>query len=203
MARGRMISKSLSTSEKFAALGGVAGSLAEFCQALYPLVVTHTDDFGRLQGDPFTVKHVCYPASPRPLTDFAAALTYLHGVELVVWYTVGGKQYIQVNQFDTHQQGLHKRTRSTFPRVPGSSGNDPEIQGQEKRREEKRTKGKYPPTPLAAQRGPRLTRKDLQEAKDIRARSFGGCPHTPRCTGEAAFDSCVRAIAADRKTRAS
>lgn len=137
-----MISKSLSTSEKFAGLVSSAPGLAEFCHALYPLIVTHTDDFGRLQGDPFTVKHQCYPASARSLDEFAAGLQAMHDIELLIWYPVGGKRYIQIVQFERHQQGLHKRTRSGFPRVPGSSGNDEEIPGQLKGRELKRTKGK-------------------------------------------------------------
>ena len=147
MARGRMLSKSLSTSEKFASLVQSAGPLAEFCHALYPLLLPHTDDFGRLQGDPFTVKHQCYPASARTLGEFEEALRLLHEAELIIWYQVAGKKYVQITKFEPHQTGLHKRTRSQFPRVPGISGNDAEIPRQlkgtkenlteENRREEK------------------------------------------------------------------
>jgi hypothetical protein len=136
MARGRMISNSLSTSEKFAEVGGK--DLGEFCQALYPLIVAHSDDFGRLQGDPFTVKAKCFPASPRTLEEFKAALVHLDGVGLIVWYVVEGKRYIQIVKFERHQIGLHKRTRSMFPRVPGITGNDEELPDQEKRTELKR-----------------------------------------------------------------
>src|SRR4051812_43646231 len=142
MARGRMISNSLSTSEKFAALVTAAPEMFEFCHALYPLLVSHTDDFGRLQGDPFTVKAKCYPASPRSLVDFEAGLHEMHEVGLVIWFTVAGKRFIQIWDFERHQQGLHKRTRSQFPRVPGISGNDEEVPGQEKGTKEKRTKPK-------------------------------------------------------------
>jgi hypothetical protein len=180
-----MISKSLSTSEKFAALVTGAGPLAEFCQTLFPLLVPHSDDFGRLQGDPFTVKHVCHPSSPRSLTEFADALRYLHSVDLIIWYTVEGKRYIQIQQFDPHQQGLHKRTRSNFPLVPGNSGKFPEIPGnsgprEENGREEKRTEEKYPPTPLRGGRGRRRRT----------AETPGGttCPHTPRCR---TTDACI------------
>ncbi len=155
MARGRMISKSLSTSEKYAALATVAGDLDEFCQTLYPLLVVHTDDFGRLQGDPFTVKLQCYPASRRELDAFATALRYLHEVELITWYVVGGKYYVQIEQFEPHQAGLHKRTRSQFPEIPGNSRKLPETPGQvkgreEKRREEKGTRTNTPATGVAA-----------------------------------------------------
>lgn len=131
MARGRMISKSLSTSEKYAALVNSAGDLTEFCHALYPLIVSHADDFGRLQGDPFTVKHACYPASCRGLDEFAVGLARLQDVDLINWYVVEGKKYIQIVKFEKHQIGLHKRTKSAFPRVPGTSGNYQEMSGQE------------------------------------------------------------------------
>lgn len=121
MARGRMISKSLSTSEKFAALVDTAGPLAEFCQLLYPLIVPHTDDYGRLQGDPFTVKHVVHPSSTRTLAEFRSALQQLADVKLITWYVVDRKQYIQVEHFDRHQQGLHKRTSSIFPPPNGAT----------------------------------------------------------------------------------
>jgi hypothetical protein len=146
MARGRMLSKSLSTSQRFADLAK-AGALCEFCQVLYPLIVSHADDFGRLQGDPFTVKHQCHPTSPRMIDQFAEALQWLHEVGLIVWYSVNygsggsGRKYIQIVNFEAHQQGLHKRTRSAFPRVPDSSGDFPEFPDQLKGTEENLTEG--------------------------------------------------------------
>jgi len=91
---------------------------------LYPLLVAHADDFGRLAGDVFTVKHAVIPASPRSLDDVIEALTYLHQVGLVQWYDASGKQCLQIVDFDRHQAGLHKRTNSEFP---GNSGKFPEI----------------------------------------------------------------------------
>lgn len=82
MTRGRMISKSVSTSRKLAALTGEAGSLGEFAQMLYLLLVPHFDDFGRLDGEPFTVKHLALPISPRPEGDFGAALQGIARVDL-------------------------------------------------------------------------------------------------------------------------
>jgi hypothetical protein len=156
-----MISKSLSTSEKFASLTTIAGELAEFCQVLYPLIVSHADDFGRLQGDAFTVKHMCFPTSPRSKDQFAQGLSYLQDVTLIQWYQVEDKKYVQVLNFEAHQQGLHKRTESVFPEFPGSSGKfrvararGTELKGTElKRRELKGTKDKnsgVPPPSLAA-----------------------------------------------------
>lgn len=131
-----MISKSLSTSEKFGGLVAL-GDLAEFAQLLYPLLVVHSDDFGRLQGDGYTVKMMCLPASPRSLEEFEEVLLHLKRAGLIRQYTAGRKRYIQIENFDRHQQGLHKRTASHFPDVPGHSGKIPA-----KRREGKGTEGK-------------------------------------------------------------
>lgn len=151
MARGRMVAKCLSTSQKYARLNTIAGKRAEFCQALYPLLVAHADDFGRQAGDVFTVKHAVVPTSPRKETDVEAALGYLHDVNLIIWYEAGGRKCIQIVEFDKHQPGLHKRTGSEFP---GPSGNFPEIPSEGKGTEEKgielnRTEGNAA-TPLAS-----------------------------------------------------
>lgn len=105
-----MISKSLSTSEKRAALHEVAGPLAEFCQALYPLMVAHADDWGCLQGDAFTVKHLIDPASPRSVQEFATALMHLHNAGLITWYPVENPArpvenhlVIHIRAFSAHQ----------------------------------------------------------------------------------------------------
>lgn len=147
-----MVSKSLSTSHKYARLNDVAGKRAEFCQAMYPLIVAHADDFGRLAGDPFTVKHLVVPSSPRKLADVEVALKALHEVGLIIWYESDGRKCIQVNDFDRHQSGLHKRTRSEFPEP---SGNFREIPSEEKGTEENRTEENgresesTPPAPLS------------------------------------------------------
>lgn len=120
MARGRMISKSLSTSERWARLFTVAPELAEFCQSMYPLLVAHADDFGRLQGDVHTVKHLILPASPRTPEHVSTALQHLHDTHLIVWYDHASRKLIQIMDFDDHQPGLSKRTKSKFPPPPVS-----------------------------------------------------------------------------------
>src|SRR3990167_5269067 len=140
MARGRMISKALSTSEKYAKLYDLAGDLAEFCQATYPLLVAHSDDFGRLQGDLYTVKSLIVPGSSRSFLEIQGMLTALHRVGLIQWYQAeDGKNYIQINKFEPHQTGLHKRTASRFP---GDSGRFQEFPGDSRTTELKGTEGK-------------------------------------------------------------
>src|SRR5690242_8188982 len=107
MARGRLISRSLGSSRKFAALQKQAGKLGEFAQVLFPLLVSTSDDWGRQSGDAFTVKHAVFPTSPRREDEFVAALTAMHYVGLIRWYEADGGQVIQIVDFDVHQPNLH------------------------------------------------------------------------------------------------
>lgn len=103
-----MISKSLSTSERWSSLHREAGKLAEFCQVLFMLLVTHADDHGRLEGSAFTIKHLVVPTSPRQESDVATALGHLDRVGLIQWYDAdngngGQSKYIHISQFENHQ----------------------------------------------------------------------------------------------------
>lgn len=120
MARGRMISKTLGSSRRFQMVDGASSSSDQglFAQLLFVLIVSHADDFGRLEGDAFTIKHRVFPVSTRPEADFASALQALHKAGLIVWYQVQEKQIVEVVNFFDHQQGLHKRTKSAFPDPP-------------------------------------------------------------------------------------
>ena len=154
MARGRMIAKCLSTSEKYASLEQHAGKLAEFCQALFPLLVAHADDWGCLPGDVFTVKHLVHPTSPRKLQDFTAALGALDHVGLIQWYEAedpnGGqsKRAVFIRGWYTHQQlkghdqDGRKRQYGPPPEIPNKSIDVAQIRPNLPKsalREEKRT----------------------------------------------------------------
>jgi hypothetical protein len=130
MARGRMISKTLGTSsEKFARLRIEHPDIGLLAQALYPLLVANSDDFGRQKGDAFTVKHSVWSTAPDDQATFERALEAIRSVGLIVRYTVDGSCYLEIVQFDAHQQGLHRRTESQFPDPPGNSGNMTEASG--------------------------------------------------------------------------
>ncbi len=152
MARGRILSKSLSCSRRFNALSDSQNGLAEFTQLLFALLIPHSDDFGRMPGDSFSVKMNVFPASPRPLTEFSQALDALHHCELITIYQTDTPDiWLQINKFDDHQTGLHKRTKSHIPdQITGYSRNFPELPGnsgsraraEENRTELKGTEGK-------------------------------------------------------------
>jgi len=158
-----MVAKSLSTSEKYASLHELAGKLAEFCQALYPLLIAHADDWGRLPGDVFTVKHLVHPTSPRKLQDFDAALGALHTAGLIQQYEADEKRVIFICGWFAHQQlkGHDKDGRtSNFP-PPPENANDFKVSAQsrptapkaalreKKGREEKGREEEEQPPPLA------------------------------------------------------
>lgn len=120
MARGRMISKELGSSRRFAALGKTDNG--EFAQCLYQLVVTWSDDFGRSSGDAFTVKHRVFPTNARDEASFESALVQMEGVGLIRRWASTDQQVLEVVRFDDHQSGLHKRTQSKFPDASGKTG---------------------------------------------------------------------------------
>lgn len=132
MARGRLILRSLGSSRKFADTRTRAGALGEFAQSLYPLLVACSDDYGRQAGDAFTVKHAVFPTSPRTEVEFDETLDVLHEAGLVVRYEVGGRQVLQIVEFEKGQPNLHKRTGSQFPEP---SGYFPEFPSELKRTE--------------------------------------------------------------------
>jgi hypothetical protein len=119
-----------------------------FAQALYPLLVVNSDDFGRQSGDAYTVKYAVWPTAPRDEATFESALHALERVGLIRRYYAAGETVLQIVEFDAHQTGLHRRTKSRFPEAPevaedsgkfweppADSGNVREIPSEEKRTE--------------------------------------------------------------------
>lgn len=123
MAEKRMISKSISISERVNMLPDV------FDMLLFTWIIPHTDDFGRLTGSPAKVKALVVPMLDKSFKEIERSLQNLHEAKLVIWYQVDGDKYIQVIKFDQHQQGLHKRTRSKLPEPPDSDSVIPELSG--------------------------------------------------------------------------
>ena len=126
MARGRMISKTLGSSRRFSALAEIAGDKTEFCQALYPLIVAHADDFGRLEGDSFTISKRVFPVSRRSEAEFEEALGYLQDAKLISWYGTADEKTIEVRNFSEHQQlgFVYEKTYRETNGVPLSRQSD-------------------------------------------------------------------------------
>jgi hypothetical protein len=127
MARGRMLSKSISTSEKvnrllpeaLAKLGHLDPSRGIL---LYTWLLAHSDDFGKMDGSVYWIRLSVVPALNFTENEISDILKCLHEVKLINLYNVNDKKYIQIIDFDNHQTGLHKRTTSKFPEIPGNTG---------------------------------------------------------------------------------
>lgn len=158
MARGRMISRSLGTSsKKFAALHKQAGRLGDFAQALFPLLVVNSDDFGIQPGDAFTIKHSVFSISPHSELDFETVLFAMQEVDLIRLYESEGATYLQILNFEREQPGLRfdKRTKPRFPLPPEIRENSNEIKND----------GKLPEIPASS--GQFLSEEKVTRREDL------------------------------------
>lgn len=137
MAEKRMISKAISISEKVN-----IGLTDIFHMLLYTWIIPHTDDFGRLPGSPAKIKALVVPMLDKSIKDVERGLQEMHETGLIIWYEVDGHKYIQITNFEEHQQGLHKRTKSKIPEFPGNSRNVTEFPSEGKGKEGNRTEEK-------------------------------------------------------------
>lgn len=130
-----MVSKVISISEK-------VNSLSLFGRLLYTWMIPHADDFGRLPGSPAKVRALVVPMADETVKEVEAALQEMASIGLTIWYEVDGERFLQINNFEEHQQGLHKRTKSKFPEPPVDLCNFPGNSGkfplEENRTEQKR-----------------------------------------------------------------
>lgn len=135
MASGRIIKTQISLSEQ-------VNDLSIHSALLFTWLIPHTDDFGRMYGNARRVKAIVVPMRDDYDTQkVRECLDELHSAKLIDLYKVDGDYYIQLPAFETHQTGLHKRTKSKYPDIedaddiPGSSGNFPSEQEQETEQE--------------------------------------------------------------------
>jgi DnaD/phage-associated family protein len=164
MAERRMVGKVISISEK-------VNSLSLFGRLLYTWMIPHADDFGRLPGSPAKVRALVVPMADETVKDVEQALADMHERGLIIWYEVNGERFIQITNFEKHQQGLHKRTKSKFPEppdefreIPGNSEEFPlELEGNKNRTE-------YTPTTT---NNARDEEKDAQVFRVFEQEGFG------------------------------
>lgn len=133
MAEKRMISKSISISEKVN-----IGLPNLFDKLLFTWMIPHADDFGRMPGSPAKIKALVVPMLDVTLKEVEESIQNIHNAELIFWYEIDGDKYIQIVNFDDHQTGLHKRTKSKFPECTEYSRKFPEIPSEQNRTEQNR-----------------------------------------------------------------
>ena len=139
MARGRMVDKVISVSTRFKELDWTG-------KALYLMMLPHTDDFGRMDGEPEVVRALICPMEKITVASVAKRLEHMAVIGLIAWYEHAGTRYLSVAKFEEHQMGLHRRTKSRFPPPPthpehsispADSGYLPEIPGTSRLTEQK------------------------------------------------------------------
>lgn len=121
MARGRMISRSLGESDKFAELDTHAQRM------LYMLLVTHADCEGRLKGNLRWIAGKVLTYIDYPDAEVEAALHRMYAVGLIRLYTVDGKRFIQVEKF--HEHNTVRRGKDGTPTHESPSDIPPPSQG--------------------------------------------------------------------------
>lgn len=116
-ARGRFVSRSISTSEQLASVSLLADFLFERC-------IPHLDVTGRMTGNPALIKAGVVPLRdeinsrnlPELLRELAESVDQ-HGIPLVFWYEINGVKVLEFPGFSGHQTGLRsdREAPSKFP----------------------------------------------------------------------------------------
>lgn len=114
MAKGRMISKDISTSRK-------VNRLSDRAALLYTWMTPHTDDFGRLEGDALSIKAKVAPMRSVNIDEIDEDLKLMGQNDLIEIYEVDGERYIQIKGFEDHQTFRSDRPRR--PLYPAQSTN--------------------------------------------------------------------------------
>lgn len=109
MARGRMISNSISESRKFAALASHEHRL------IYLMVLPWVDKAGRFEADPVVIKSKCLLRLDVDLSTVQAWLKDAANVGLITVYEADGIPVLEITNFLEHNTPHHKEPESVFP----------------------------------------------------------------------------------------
>ncbi len=112
-AKARLIYHTISTSERLAGLG-VKGAL------IYTWLLAHADDQGRYAGSAKKVKAEVVPLVEEiSVEDVESALAAMEDTELIIRYTDGKNQLVQITDWWEFQSGLRIRYESRYPAPEG------------------------------------------------------------------------------------
>jgi hypothetical protein len=112
MARGRMIDRKIATSRKISACTRTE-------QWFYFRIMPFVDDEGRLPGDLFELKNLCFPAEKISEGESLKILSKLHDVGLVQF----AEDYVvELVGFMNHQKIGHRPAKSLFPEYQEVTG---------------------------------------------------------------------------------
>lgn len=109
MARGRLISKDLGESRKFAELPDGDTRM------LYMLLIANADKAGRVEADPLYITRKILTRLPYDQTWVAIALEDMYAVGLIELYEANGVPYLEIVKFSEHNTPHHKEPDSKLP----------------------------------------------------------------------------------------
>lgn len=116
MARGRILSKSISHSVKIARLYQLNPDLGEFSALLFSWIIPHTDDFGQISADPMSIKFEVLSNSPRNIDEIQEAIYMLYKVKLIQLGDCDNEPVLVVINSEEHQSFRSDRTKQNkFP----------------------------------------------------------------------------------------
>lgn len=104
MANRRMIAKNISTSRK-------VNRLTDRAALLYTWMIPHTDDYGRLEGDPLSIKAKVIPMRNVTEVQIEEDLESLEKNNLISKYEVNGERYLEIIGFENFQTFRADRPR--------------------------------------------------------------------------------------------
>lgn len=118
--KGKMISRSLTRSQKFSLLPDDTHRL------FFVLLLLDLDNIGRGIGDPFYLKGKIYDRRPEITPDtIETMLKTLEDVGLIIWYEVEGSKYIQDPVHDQHNKCVGNMKKSSeYPQPVDKSVSD-------------------------------------------------------------------------------
>ena len=92
-------------------------ALSQEAETFFYRLLVQCDDFGRMDARPAILRARCYPLRLDVITDkhVSAWLTELVHADLVLLYTVDGRQYLQMRTWEKHQQVRAKRSKYPVP----------------------------------------------------------------------------------------
>ena len=114
----RILKESITSSENI-------DKLTAFQEVVFYRLIVTCDDFGRADARPKLLSSKLFPLKDIDPKDIQDALKALSDADLLVIYTVGGKQYLQMKTWGKHQQIRNKVSK--FP-APENADEEQELQ---------------------------------------------------------------------------
>lgn len=104
-------------------------ALSERAELFYRRLMSVVDDYGRFHANPTLLRSACYPLKVDSVKDDSIKkhLAEASGAGLIVLYTVGGKEYLEIQDFGQRVQSKSKYPEPSYSASTVDHGVKPEI----------------------------------------------------------------------------